>query len=650
MYYLEVKTLLTPPCNRQRIQTTTAPIQEFDQDLPQSAQNVFLFFDTPAGTHILPYLSLADIEAVTRSHPKLKVIIESYFRAGHKLMIDEKSLWQYSVENNKDLYSKYGVLATNIEFHGLFGYELESLFPLFPNIAQLTLRKVQLCEKVKPSKYPRSLHTLNIVDSKMGWNWGAWVGEIASLQVLRLEGLGLSSLSNVQQVRSLTLINQSVYMPEYCLPMLEDLTIDKCWKSISYKDLRSLCSLGRLKYLRVLGCVDWKQMEQIEALQLETVDILHYVEPPEESNLILRLNDDCMLHLQKFLYYCDWINLRNLHPKWQHLNISYFRIDREYLLGGPDRLQCYRLIGPMVTWLSVYEVPAKEFSTAIPYFKNLRKLEMHVDEEMAKVIDTKHIRGLRSLALTFDREGINWRRLFRRLSPTLTELELGNHGVSNERCIGLSELRNIQHFTVDGINFQKDFLKFLNINQNTLISINMNEFWLTDDTSPYYAISQMPNLKALKLGSVRVPVPRGSLPALTDLSLELPNEAGLAFLLSLDGSRLRSLTINCSYSAYKPELGEDLWTKVRNLEVLRIERYDMSSLLPAIFILKKLTHLDLMDHVLVEDLQVPQLVESLPQLRVLQLTEYKPSILTICQVREYLRKHNRKLQLNQLQL
>lgn len=304
----------------------------------------------------------------------------------------------------------------------------------------------------------------------------------------------------------------------------------------------------------------------------------------------------------------------------------------------------------MVTWLCVYEVPAKEFATAIPYFKNLRKLEMHVDEEMAKVIDTKHIRGLRSLALTFDKDGINWRRLFRRLSPTLTELELGNHGVSSERCIGLSELRNIQHFTVDGINFQKDFLKFLNINQNTLISINMNEFLLTDDTSPYYAISQMPNLKALKLGSVRVPVPSGSLPALTDLSLELPNEAGLAFLLSLDGSRLRSLTINCSYSAYKPELGEDLWTKVRNLEVLRIERYDMSSLIPAIFILKKLTHLDLMDNVLVEDSQVPQLVESLPQLRVLQLTEYKPSILTICQVREYLRKHNRKLQLNQLQL
>lgn len=138
---------------------------------------------------ILPYLTLADIHKFIKSHRTLKRIAYEYLEKGHALVVDQQTLWQYPVDNNRKFYSHFGSMTTNVEFRGLLGYDLENLFPLFPNIAHLTLRSVQMGTNDKWINYPRSIHKLVLIDCTRGSSLTSWIEKISDLEALHLQGM-----------------------------------------------------------------------------------------------------------------------------------------------------------------------------------------------------------------------------------------------------------------------------------------------------------------------------------------------------------------------------------------------------------------------------------------------------------------------------
>lgn len=169
------------------------------------------------------------------------------------------------------------------------------------------------------------------------------------LSSLHLEGNELISLDDLPKLKSLTLINQKVSIRHFpiAFPALKTLTIDYCWKGLKYSYVNKLPCLERL---RVLRSVDWKTMSQIRALQLKSVRVQHCFQVPTEENVILKLNDDCLYHLQTFLSANDCISLFRAHSRFQQLRIPEFEL---YWGSIPRDSNILQRIGPLVNRLKL---------------------------------------------------------------------------------------------------------------------------------------------------------------------------------------------------------------------------------------------------------------------------------------------------------
>lgn len=185
-------------------------------------------FSNPGWHRILSHLTLADLESVSKSHPKLRKLVISHLTSGHPLTIDEETVWKYPIEGNHSLYNRYGSQATNIVIDGIFEYDIYRLFALFPNIHQLTMRNVQINDCNNLQLYPFSVRKLCLVNSQIKRN-DQWMNRMSSLESLFLQGNNTMPI-NTMHLKSLTLINQSYYWGDPCnlkgILNLKELTIN----------------------------------------------------------------------------------------------------------------------------------------------------------------------------------------------------------------------------------------------------------------------------------------------------------------------------------------------------------------------------------------------------------------------------------------
>lgn len=370
------------------------------------------------------------------------------------------------------------------------------------------------------------------------------------------------------------------------------LTIDRCWNEVTFQNV---AELEELEYLKVVQAVDWEYKDQIESLQLKSVDV-YYMEIPTEENLIMRLNKDCLMHLQRFLDPEDWMDFRECHSRFQTLEIIEFAIYSKPMTLGPwnANRSYYTRIGPLVWNLEIANVTEADVYELLPFFTNLKGLT------------------LSSIELHTGR-CLPWNRYVLSFSSTLVYLAIREPLEYSlwKNCPCLTELRSIKTFSCTDT-FTDNLLLFLQRNQSNMQKLSIYFKNQTLNREVWHAIAQMHNLKELRIDvDCLVDIhglPGGSLPLLEYFSVEGDNN--FVKNLCLMGSLGR-------YSKY-PIIRFREMTTIKEL------------------------------YAGLENHTVLGVIQSLPQLRILKTRE-KLDVDTIQEIRSYLKEANRKLQINCIQ-
>lgn len=341
------------------------------EDILKEHNSLKEFQRNPGWQIIFSYLPLSDLINFERSHPKLAEIVEINLRKGLQVFIDDDTVWKYPPAQHAELYTKYLSRATDIFIDGVNRYDLIPLMQNIKHITQLTLRNVHLKQA---TVFPCKLRNLTMIDSKIvDLNYiNPSLGLMNCLKSFYYKGNQSLELG-MPNLKSLT-ANKNIYHTS--CPLLERLTIDvysKCYGNgfkIDYK---------KLKHLRVVQSVDRKYKKQIDALQLKSVDV-HFFDLPTKENLILGLNDDCLLHLQKFLSAEDWMSLHECHPRFQQLRINEYSFDQWSLEHNPlhSNWSYYTRIAPLVSSVYVEQFKEQDMAKVLPMFTNLNRVHCNL--------------------------------------------------------------------------------------------------------------------------------------------------------------------------------------------------------------------------------------------------------------------------------
>lgn len=296
---------------------------------------------------------------------------------------------------------------------------------------------------------------------------------------------------------------------------------------------------------------------------------MFYVPKPTTYNLILQLNDDCLLHLQTFLSAKDWSSFRETHPRLRQLQARSYHVDKSRMERLPLRYNrnFYAETGSVVSSLSVVGTVMRDFSEMIPYFTKLKELSLEFPRYNNNNFFQHIPSGLQKLVLS---GGMNKYRsdltsLFRRLNPTLKTLHLRFIGL----VIGITELTEIEDFEcTDNTKLTLMYVKFLSGNKESLqhLKVSLNDsklvhlFWsivgqmqrlesLTVDDSPLsWEILSLENDNTTEY-----------LPALEELDIFGASPQSFAkFLGMIRSTKLRSISFNASSCSENPELIERL--------------------------------------------------------------------------------------------
>lgn len=177
---------------------------------------------SPGWDLILTYLTLADLENVSRTNSKLNKIVGSYLGRGSILTIDRDSVFKYPIASNRNMYANYGSLATDIVIDRVFKFDFIPLLGFLSNAQKLTIKNVTINGDGRVN-YPPHLTTLRLINTSVGW--------LELEQLIHLETL-LVQESEIPIVvvkspclKSLTLIGTGISMT-HALPKLTELTVD----------------------------------------------------------------------------------------------------------------------------------------------------------------------------------------------------------------------------------------------------------------------------------------------------------------------------------------------------------------------------------------------------------------------------------------
>lgn len=387
---------------------------------------------------------------LSQTHPSLNELVDSHLTSGNALLIDAESLWQYPVSTNPDLYTSFGSRATNIVFNGVHEFDLVALLPYFKIAYQMTLRnvKVQIC-KHEEFTFPSTLRKFRAICSPCA----AHALDLSSvpLECLYLEdddNFFITPAPTIPTVTSLTTINIDVAYLSSAFPKLRSLTLDVWQRHKTYDRLQRL---DRLEHLRILQCVDWTEQKVIDTLPIKSVEVSYNQRPTEEQNSILRLNDDCLYYLQRFLSPRDWILLKLAHSGGEHLRNPTFHVDIKYNdLYSNYKLETllgfYDLLGPYASSLKTCRTIEPDLiRKVLQMFPNLKALHVPFYARTLASIPN----GIERLVFEAKDEPLNATELFRRLNSTLNTLHIkyapGDEDDFDE-VHGLSELTNIREY------------------------------------------------------------------------------------------------------------------------------------------------------------------------------------------------------------
>lgn len=561
-----------------------------------------------------------------------------------EFVIDEDTLWQYPIKSNPEVYANFASRSTKVILDGVLEFDLEVLlFNFFPHIIDLTLRNVQVSREPKYDEYPQNLRRLSLINCNVYRHFLIeWFGLMDDLESLHVQGKEYIHLPELRKLQKLTFLIP--YEIDVVCPSLKSLTLDHCWSGMTYQQVKGYRDLNHLKVLR---SVDWKHKEEIYDLKLKSLDV-HFWEIPEKENLILRLNDDCLLYLQQFLSPEDWMTLHKTHPRFQKLAISVYEIYYESLALLPvkNNQQYYERIGPLVASLYINGLEQKELDELIPFFTNIQKLTLeNTDSEEINVGTPNSLKKLSLLCQNCK----SFKSLFRKLNSSLNALQIDDSDgyYRNREIGGLGELTNIHEFVGYEIPLTDRFLKFLKGNQNKMktLCIRLSEFTSEQGSELMCIISRMESLSELtiSIGDSNVQImniPNVSLPFLEKLDIECGQGMGLeSFLMSLNCPKIKSF----SCQGMQLECGQAISGRMKGLVHLNLSHTDglWNHLFPTVCSLTKLQSLSCP----LEDHHVLPLVKCLPQLSLLAASRIIGQDV-IQDLQKYLKDVGQKLNIN----
>lgn len=568
--------------------------------------------DSPAWKRTLSFLTLADIESIARISPNSRKRVFNSLQKGQKLIIDRHTLWKYPILSHPNLYREYAAHVTNVEMNGVLEGDLDELFTHFPNLQEVTLRKIHVRETDREPAYPTTPTKVTLVNNNIYYPFlNRWLGHLKSLQTLHLESNGMMTrVPQLPTLLSLTVLDQFVQCQ---CPALKELTITECWKNIQSADI----DLSGLDHLKVIYPVDQRYKEEIESLPLKSKS-LQYSHIPEEDTPILRLNEYCLLHLQTFLPSYWWMSFRETHEMFAKLTvIDRFELDRTALKEHSP--QNFQQLGPLVSKLVISGLSQENLNKLLPLFTNLVEL----DFDCKDCYDANIIPSALKRLLIHNTGKMDLEALFRRLNPTLIALVVAD--IRRPALTALKELRHLQEYKNDRLRSTEALMEFLQTNRESMRSMEIGFKQSSDDATfdLFVEIAQMRNLELLNLHTLDTDYvftrpPDNSLPLLQKLILATDNAD--PFLDSLEGSLLRHLDISdCVFMETVTHV-----LRFTNLEKLRMW--------------------------IIKDHEILLIVQSLPNLIDLSVHRMDLSHDLMMAVNSYLMGTHRRLRLNEVEL
>lgn len=434
--------------------------------------------------HILPNDDRRDVQALCETHKDIKIFVSSQLKDCDRatLVIDDNTLNEYPVPKYSSLFRYYGSLAKSVEMKNIFGHELELLIPLFTNAESLTLRNVNVKNRI--AKSDNRIRRLSLINTEF-INTGcdmlileSWLPILPQLESLYLEekqywGFPQKRLPPLPQLKSLSVIRATIkgcYSYED-FPLLTHLTIDFI-EGQSPNWFQNL----RLAELRIRQVVDPKYKPDLEKMNIPKLDVFFLPVPTEsEDTPILLLNEDCLWHLQGFLPHGEWTALRKTHPHFQKLKIRHVYWINQYNEELENELPD---IGPLVSKLEIREIFPEDVIRILNHFPSLRELDLGLKQSHVDLANSIP-RGLRSLSL---RIGYN------------ADVNIFNN---------LKEIKGVQELIIsEYLIITPDVLHFLRNNQETLVRISMDGIKDVDHSHEcefWKILARMPSLEKLDL-------------------------------------------------------------------------------------------------------------------------------------------------------
>lgn len=585
----------------------------------------YQLFCSPAWPKILSYLQLSDLDSFSQADVWLKRLVDAFIQDGNYLLINKDTI-RWPIRNGLPLiylYAKYAFRSKKLVVHDIPEEHLRMILETFTCLSALVVRNMKFGLYYKET-YTPTLHKLSLIGNRFYtdnalYDFQLW-DNVSPLEVLYLEGNDSICLPDLPRLKSLTVINQAIAQGAFPCPRLQRLTIDYFFK-VPYHTIEAF---GDLEYLSVLRSVAAPEKDMIDRLQLKRVDLLHTFTVPTEQNLILRLNDDCLLHFKQFVCkYYDWHALLQTNTRFLRLGCDVLVIKNDFDADFVQR------IANSVKNLIIQGVLDQNLCCMLPHFTNLKVLDLFYITHREANFTAYIPNGLQKLVLAYDgffAEEDQLMQLFRRLSPTLKALNMDTlYATLNEtrEVQGLAELRNIEEFTCTSLTPTKEFVEFLRFNEPHLQVLELIIIRQSSEQGQMWnVIRNMKNLKRFSVAGISLisfdvigHAAETSFPNLEDLSLTSCGSIDevLPFLEVLDGSKITALKVE----------GE----------------MPMELLLPKLPRLQKLQNLTV-DSV---DYYTLDLVKALPELRSVNSISPAESMGVVC---EYLAKNNRTLYFN----
>lgn len=255
--------------------------------------------------------------------------------------------------------------------------------------------------------------------------------------------------------------------------------------------------------------------------RLKTLHV-HCYSPPVKEDLVLALNDDCLIHVLSFLQSNDWLALSQAHPRFEGLVVTniYGRkeilIERESFEGfsQQEKNALQNSLLKHATSVKVRKSLGLKPELTLDRFENLQSISWGIPASYDFIRTIPN--GVKKLHLniSYDKNPNQLIDLFRRLSPTLTSLSLEGSFKSSY----LSELRSLRELKVAHWN-TTGLVEILRQNGDHLERLEIN-FDIGYDTVGF-TLCPLKKLKVLHLTNVRsrIDLNHSDFPSLEDLQV-----------------------------------------------------------------------------------------------------------------------------------